>query len=177
VEHVRDPPVVAEAPIFLESLFDVSRARFEVADDVGRAGQATSGAHAQLGRYVRAAIEEFGEQPRALGRTRRDPVLLQSDCESHRRFNFICSEQPVERRADVCLLGRDKLVTRPATRGDCLHRQVGGFGEREERVCMAAPDRVGLAATVEPLDCELTDGLQHPEPVAFAHADEALVDE
>src|SRR6266496_417217 len=42
---------------------------------------------------------------------------------------------------------------------------------------MAAPDCVGLAATVEPLACELADGLQHPEPVAFAHADEALVDE
>src|SRR5436190_23573389 len=42
---------------------------------------------------------------------------------------------------------------------------------------MATSDRLGLAGGVEPLDRELADGLQHPKAVAFAHANEALVDE
>jgi len=118
LEHVRDPPIVAEASIFRESPLDVSRARFEVTDDVGSASQGTDSAHVQFSRYVDAALEEFRQQARAFGSARGDPVLLQGDGEAHGTFDFICAEQPVEGGADVRLLGQDKFVMRASTRGD-----------------------------------------------------------
>src|SRR3954464_4124466 len=58
-----------------------------------------------------------------------------------------------------------------------FHRELGGLGEFNARLGVAPPDRVCLAGAIKALDCELADRLQHPEAVALADADEALVDE
>src|SRR4029453_19499724 len=51
------------------------------------------------------------------------------------------------------------------------------ISKREEVPGVPAPKLRLLARVLQPLGRELADRLEHPEPLALAHADEALVDE
>ena len=55
--------------------------------------------------------------------------------------------------------------------------ELGFFAECKEVFCVTALQHLGLAGVLEPLGSVLADRLQHPEAVALADANQALVDE
>src|SRR5437763_3404539 len=123
----------------------------------------------------RAMFEQRPQAPDTLERVVHHPELLQRNREPEGELG-IAVDRPVDRRAEVVLLGPDDL--RPL-RPLALCGEARGLTEREEVLGVAASKRVALARTAELLERELADRLEHPvallaEPPGAA-AQEALV--
>jgi hypothetical protein len=71
-------------------------------------------------------------------------------------------EQEVQRRVEVVVVAGEPLD--PFGLPLARELRLGAVGELGEPVRVAAPDRVGVAASVEPLECVLANGLERRDP-------------
>ena len=142
-------------------------------------------------RHVRCSAERLGtSRRRALIRSERVfdataafrpmPLLVPEapECrdEPHDTVGLADRLEPVHRDAEVVVVelqGIEPLLAAP----DPDQIGLGLLGERQEVLGVAPPQRFGSGRLLEPLGCVLADRLEHPEAVAPAGANEALVDE
>src|SRR3954470_7076809 len=177
-QHVRDPKIVAERPVLLERLLRMARPLLEVSDDVDATGEHAHGPDVELPRYLLRARQELCHTSLSLQRSVRHPVLLEQHGQPHGRLQVPRRHEPVERGAEIRLLGVDERIAAVAPPAlDTFDGKVGLLRHRQEEAGVRVPQRVLLAGVTQALERELADRLEHPEPALFADADEALVDE
>src|SRR6266540_548065 len=89
------------------------------------------------------------------------------------RFALACGLEMVESGAEVVVLALHAVEPLPGLLAEIRLRLLR---EGQEVLRVAAPQLLGLARMLEPLDRILPDRLQHPKPLLRV-AEEALVDE
>ena len=108
------------------------------------------------------------------------PVLVPESperrCEPHDTVDLAGVLEPAHGSAQVVVVALqwiEPLLAAP----DPDQMRLRLLGEGQEVLGVAPPPCFGSGRLLEPLGCVLADRLEHPEPVALADANEALVDE
>src|SRR5947207_10646859 len=98
--------------------------------------------------------------------------------EADRLLRASAADRALERRAEIVVLGLDEIE--PPFEVRAVEVRGGFLGERDVRREVAVLDRLALVTRGKPLEREIADRDEHPEPRLAVHlglAHQALVDE